>query len=155
MGIAYLRGRFKKKNNANDLIWEQLPMFKEKSEHVSSCSAGNSTPLIFLVTLRTPLGDCPSVQKMSLIQQEPGGLVCFICVWNYHLCGEFLISPKSTKVIRFSGLMDKVLQTCTHLVNPWNSFKGECHFQSVLFWSLILNWLEQSFKKWELSFLEK
>ena len=86
-------------------------MFKEKSEHVSSCSAGNSTPLIFLVTLRTPLGDCPSVQKMSLIQQEQGGLVCFICVWNYHLYGEFLISPKSTKVIRFSGLMDKVLQT--------------------------------------------
>lgn len=44
-----------------------------------------------------------------------------------------LTNEKETHLL-FYGLMDKVLQTSTHLVNRWNTLKDECHF---LQWSFL------------------
>lgn len=68
-----------------------------------------------------------------MTEPEQGGLVCFLSVWTYSLDGEFLISPMRSKVICFSRLMDKVLQTFTYLVNQWNTLKDKCHLLTCSF----------------------
>lgn len=116
-------------------------MFK-KRKHVSSCfSAGTSPPVIFLVTSMDSLG--ATVFRKCLWQNRNNvGWFCLVSVWTYGLDGEFLISPMRSKVICFSRLMDKVLQTFTYLVNQWNTLKDKCHLLKCSFLGF-KDWIRQ------------
>lgn len=132
MGIAYSRGRCKT-NNANDLIWEQLPMFKEKRKHVSSCppSARTSPPLTFLMTSV----ESPSIWKISLIEHEQGRLVCLVYVWSYDLCRELSIfsNEKQSHLLSFLWIDG---QSATNIDTFGKSMKctqGWVSFSTVFF----------------------
>lgn len=132
MGITYSRGRCKT-NNANDLIWEQLPMFKE-----------NESMFLFVLLLQDIFNVLDIFNDLSRVSQCSENVsdwtwtrwiglfgLCLV-IWSMWK-GLHFTNEKESHLL-FYGLRDKVLQTSIHLVNRWNTRKDECHF---LQWSFL------------------